>query len=134
MPRAPRAIPFVASQVERFPRSHCRARVILERPGHDLYIGTAEQTSAQRNELWCSAQAAAVALGQAVAAKGPEAVQVRGVERVDVFGKTAVLVKVDARRADQARPLIGVVETDGDPIRAAAVAVLNATNRFLEVG
>lgn len=133
-PRAPRSIRFVTSQIERFPQSRSRARVILERPGHDLYIGTAEQTAPNRTDLWCAAEAAAMALGQAVAPGDPEAVRVRGVQRLEVFGKKAVLVAVDARRDNQARPLIGVGEINGDAGRAAAVAVLNATNRFLEVG
>lgn len=129
-----RSLRFVASQLDRLPRSHCRARVILERQGHDLYIGTAEGASAHLNELWCAAEAAAMALQQAVAPTDPEAVQVRGVERFELFGKATVLVAVAARRDHEARPLIGVGQIDGDAGRAAAVAVLNATNRFLEVG
>lgn len=131
--RPPRAIRFVACQLERLPDNRCRARVILERPGHDLYIGTTERPSAE-DDLSCAAEAAALALQQAVAPDDPKAVQVQGVERFEAFGTEAVLVAVSARRQDEVRALIGLGQIDGDATRAAALAVLHATNRFLEAG
>ncbi len=129
--RAHRVVRFVTAQLEHFPKDRCRARVILDRPGHDLYIGTAERTLAEVDDLRCAAEAAAAALRQAVAPEDPEALHIQGVERFDVSGSEGVLVAVDARRNNETRRLTGVCDIDGDPARAAALAVLQATNRFL---
>jgi len=44
------------------------------------------------------------------------------------------MVAICARRDQQFRELTGFCQVDGEAPRAAALAVLNATNRFLGVG
>jgi hypothetical protein len=45
-----------------------------------------------------------------------------------------VLVSVSAQRQQVSRELLGFCPVEGDAPRAAALAVLNATNRFLGLG
>jgi hypothetical protein len=48
--------------------------------------------------------------------------------------KTAVVVTLAVTRGTEQQTLLGVCDAGDDPVRAAALAVLNATNRFLEPG
>jgi hypothetical protein len=45
-----------------------------------------------------------------------------------------IIVSLAATRASKSRTLLGVCDAGEDLARAAALAVLNATNRFLGVG
>lgn len=125
---------FVAAQLERFPPTRLRARVVLRRPPYDFIVGTAERSLDTANELACVAEAAAAAVRQAAEAEAETAVSVEQVARSETLGRSVVLVAVTARRHQESRELNGFCQVDGDPPRAAALAVLNATNRFLGLG
>lgn len=132
--RPPRQVRFVTATLEHLPDDRCRARVIFQRPGHDLYVGTVERPEADGDGLACVAEAAAQALRQAVPPQDASALQVQGVHRFDCFGREGILVAVAARRNVESRQLTGVSTVNGDPAWAAALAVLHATNRFLGTG
>ena len=132
--RPPRPVRFVAAQLERFPPDRLHARVVLRRSHDDLIIGTAERPFGEAHELACVAEAAAAAVRQAAEADAEQVVSVRAVERLEAFGQPIVMVAVSAQRQQQTRDLTGFCQADGDAPRATALAILNATNRFLDLG
>jgi hypothetical protein len=109
-----------------------RASVELRRPSEGRYIGRAERPSRETNLLWAGAQAAAEAVARA-AGEEPAAVSVQNVARMDVFGADAIVVAVTARVRGETRSLFGVCRVDDEPAEAAALAVLSATNRVLDL-
>ena len=56
------------------------------------------------------------------------------VEMINALGEAAVVVRVAAERDGESRRLMGFSVAGDDPMRAAALAVLSATNRFFEIG
>ena len=80
-----------------------------------------------------AAQAAANAIQTAVCGKGDQ-LDVTGATITEAFGKRTVFVQVSALYIGQRRELMGFCLIDPDPSRAAALAVLNAVNRFLGIG
>ena len=128
--RAPRAIRFVRAQIDPLPDDRCQALVQVERPGGGVSTGTAQGGTGQADELRSVARATADALSQAFEAEGAK-VRVRGVQLVEAFAQTAVIVSMVATQGTRSESLLGICDGAGDFARAAALAVLNATNRFL---
>jgi hypothetical protein len=95
-------------------------------------VGTATGGPPEREGLQASARAAADALMQAVGEK--HLLEVHNVEMFEAFGHSAVLVHLAAQVQDRTQALMGFCVAGADPARAAALAVLNATNRVLDVG
>jgi hypothetical protein len=60
--------------------------------------------------------------------------EVQDVKLLNVLGRLAVMVHLGARRQEHWRSLMGFCVAGQDPTRAAALAVLHATNRVLDVG
>ncbi|MBI4500308.1 MAG: hypothetical protein HY700_04015 [Gemmatimonadetes bacterium] len=110
------------------------ARVKLERPSRGFYIGTAELGQAPAGDLRCSAEAALHALSQAVGHVTPVRFELRDVETFEAFGKEAVMVCLTVTIEHQSRTLMGFCPVGEDRAKAAARAVLDATNRLLGVG
>ena len=111
-----------------------RARVKLERPSHGFYVGTAELGGVPSGDLRCSAEAALDALSQAVSHVTPVTFDLRDVETFEAFGKEAVMVRLTVTIAHQSRTLMGFCPVGEDRAKAAARAILDATNRLLGVG
>lgn len=119
--------------VEPVSGDRCRVRVELRRPELDPCVGTAEGSCAGPDALRTAAKAAAEALRLTLEGAAAS-LRIRGVGLVDAFGQPAVMVSLRAQYQGETRSLLGLCPHSGDPARAAALAVLNATNRFLEVG
>lgn len=127
---APRVTRFVRAQIDVIPDDQCQALVQVERPGSGVFTGTAQGGSTQGDQLRAIARATADALSEVFEAEGAK-VRVRGVQLVEVFAQTVALVSLAASKGARTQSLLGVCDSGGDPARAAALAVLNATNRFL---
>ena len=127
---APRAIRFVRAQIDILPGDQCQALIQLERPGSGVFTGTAQSGSSQADQLRAVARATADALSEVFEAERAK-VLVRGAQLVEVFTQTVVIVSLAASKGARTQSLLGVCEGGGDLARAAALAVLNATNRFL---
>lgn len=136
MERKPRVVRFIRADVQKS-GSRCRAEVELERDRKGRVVGTSDGLvtgmGGAQGDLRCVAEAAARALCQAVDAP-EDIVTVHGVEMIDTFGQEAVVVSLAAHLDKGARPLMGFCLAGRDRIRAAALAVLNGTNRFFDVG
>ncbi len=127
---APRAIRFVRAQVDVGAGESCRAEVEIESPGVGSFTGTAQGGVSEQDQLRAVARATSDALSDAFAAQGTK-VLVIGAQLVDAVAHTAVVVSLAASKGSHAKTLLGICDGTDDPVKATALAVLNATNRFL---
>ncbi len=120
---------FSSFAFDRFPNSRCRASVGLEQPDGLVVHESVESAGAAASELRCAALATAEALNKAV---GEACVfELLGVKAIKAFDTTVIIVALSARHEDKAHRLVGSYLAEENPERGAALAVLNATNRFL---
>lgn len=132
--RPPREVRFLRTELEPLLHSdRCRVSVRLSRVPSETFVGTADGGCEGTETLRTAAIAAADALRQAMGAEDV-VLEIKGVKLMEGIGVEVVMVSLAARYGGESRPLIGVCEGHQDPLRAAALAVLNASNRFLGVG
>jgi hypothetical protein len=81
-------------------------------------------------ELRTAAEATLEALRQISTLKDAT-LQLREVSTFDAFDKPAVMVSIALDMGAQSRTLLGFSPLGTDPVRAASLAVLSATNRFV---
>lgn len=115
--------------LDRLPTGRCKARVVLSWQGEESFEGVCEGLTSPEGELRCSAQACVTALTEAV--EGKVKFDLLGVKAVRAFDATVVIVSLATHGADTRRRIVGSVLTEDDVARAAALAVLNATNRLM---
>jgi hypothetical protein len=119
---------FAEFVLDRLPNGRCRAKVGLTWRDSEAFTGESEGLASQAGELRCAAQACVNALAQAV--QGAMTFELLGVKAVRAFDATVVIVSLSTSAEGDQR-VVGSVLTEDDPARAAALAVLNATNRIL---
>jgi hypothetical protein len=119
---------FAEFVLDRLPNGRCRAKVGLTWRDSEAFTGESEGLASQAGELRCAAQACVHALAQAV--PGGMVFELLGVKAVRAFDATVVIVSLSTNAEGDQR-IVGSVLTELDPARAAALAVLNATNRIL---
>ena len=122
-------IRFADFSMERLPNGRCQAHVVLTWSNGEQFTGDAEGLMSSAGELRCAAQACVTALSQAVDS-GSE-FDLLGAKAVRAFDAHVVIVSLEARQGEELKHLVGSVLTEDDLARAAALAVLNATNRVL---
>jgi hypothetical protein len=120
---------FYLFTFERLPGSRCRARVVLSWADGREFGGESDGVAGGTGELRCSAQATVEALSRAVE-RGIQ-LELLGVKAVRAFDATVVIVSLSANEQGKVWRMVGSYLTETDPPRAAALAVLNATNRVL---
>ncbi len=104
-------------------------RVTL-RYGDEEYVGEAEGMETDRSRVELSARAALAAVA---AAGGPESkLSLEGAKVITAFDRELVLVGVNARMGRSAQLLTGSCVLKESAETSAALAVLNATNRWVE--
>ncbi len=130
MAKAAERLVFSSFGFKRFPNGMCQAEVELEHRSGEKVVGTAKGTGSPIGSMRAAAMASVAALEKAVPA-GPKW-ELLGVKSTNAFDSTIVIVSVGAQAQDGQIRLVGSYVTDDDRERAAAVAVLNATNRYLE--
>jgi hypothetical protein len=131
--RTSRAIRFVDARVDALADESCKATVELEHRDVGTVSATARGPIAQLDQLRAVARATSDALENAFDANGAR-VRVVNVQLVESLMQTAVVVTLAVTRGTESQTLLGVCDAGDDPVRAAALAVLGATNRFLEPG
>jgi hypothetical protein len=131
--RPPRLLKFVSAEVESLSAARCHARVKLLHKSGANYIGETDGGCETQARLRLAAQAAADCVHKAVGGQGDK-LEVTGAITTEAFGKRTVFVQVTAVYLGQRRELLGFSVINPDPVRAAALAVLNALNRFLGIG
>jgi len=129
MPDTHPRLRFADYRLDRLPSGRCSSSVLLVGPDGARYQGSSEGLSSQAGELRCAAQACVSALTQSV--QGELSFECLGVKAIRAFDATVVIVSLAARGEGVPKRVVGSVLTEDDPTRAAALAVLNATNRLL---
>ena len=133
MPVAPsiarRRIYFEDVEVRRSRTKGIACRVSL-RKGDQTFIGEAEGLENERLRLELAARATIAAIRQA---EGDERlVALEGYKVVDAFDREFVFVGVTSRVGRETILMTGSAEVRESPETAAVLAVLDATNRWLE--
>ncbi len=121
---------FLSFEFKRFPNGMCQAEVELEHRSGEKIVGTANGSGYDIGSMRTAAMASVAALEKAVPA-GPKW-ELQGVKSTSAFDSTIVIVAITAQTENGPIRLVGSYVTDDDRERAAAVAVLNATNRYLQ--
>ena len=116
----------------RFQRSHagqCSAEVQLTWTDGQTVTGRADGQSSPLGDYRIAAEAALNAIGGFTG----DAIRFEliGVKAVKAFDASLVVVSINAHRADGLAKLLGCVLAEHDPIKGAALSVLNATNRLI---
>lgn len=118
---------FSAFSFTRSPSGRCAVRVELEIDGH-RHTGGCEGQSSPIGDLRLGAEAAMQAIERF--ADGAMGLELMGVKLVRAFDSNVVIVSLTQRAHPGAR-LVGCFLADQEPVRGAALAVLNATNRLI---
>ncbi len=106
-------------------------RVTL-RKGEESYIGEAHGIEGDRSRLDLAARAAVFAIGSAEGREGQLAVE--GVKVMEAFEREYVFVGVTVRSGRDSQLLVGNCEIKGSAETASALAVMAATNRWVDQG
>ncbi|HMH26657.1 MAG TPA: hypothetical protein VK542_08765 [Gemmatimonadaceae bacterium] len=106
-------------------------RVTL-RKGEESYIGEAHGIGGDRSRLDLAARATVFAIGSAEGREGQLAVE--GVKVMEAFDREYVFVGVTVRAGRDSHLLVGNCEIKGSAETASALAVLSATNRWVDQG
>ena len=126
--RPQRSVRFVHSRFETLAPDRCAAHVELQGMSA-TYTGHSEGGCRDVGGLRATGQATVGAL-QALGHR----VTLEDIGLITALGEAVVVVRVLAEKEDESRRLLGFSVAGDDPMRAAALAVLNATNRFFEIG
>lgn len=112
------------------PDGSCVASIVLEWEAGERFRGWAEGTQTPQGELRCGATAAVAAANKA--SGGAITFSLAGVKAVRAFDSWVIIVAIRGKEEDQDHQLIGAYATPNDQsARAAAMSVLDATNRVL---
>jgi hypothetical protein len=106
-------------------------RVTL-RKGEESFIGEAHGIEGDRSRLDLAARATVFAIGSAEGREGQLAVE--GVKVMESFDREYVFVGVTVRSGRDSQLLVGNCEIKGSAETASALAVLAATNRWVDQG
>jgi hypothetical protein len=126
-----RTIYFEDVEVRRSRARGVACRVTL-RKGEEMYVGEAEGVENDRSRMELAARATTLALMKAD--KEGRTLAVDGVKLVDAFDREFVFVGVTARIGRETSLLTGSCEIRDSVETASALAVLDATNRWIESG
>ena len=120
---------FTGFRFDRSRAGQCHAEVQLTWTDGRVVTGRAEGQSSPIGDYRIAAEAALNAIGGFTA--GVIRFDLIGVKAIRAFDATLVVVSILAHRSDGVAKLCGCVLAEGDPIKGAALSVLNATNRLI---
>ena len=126
-----RTVYFEDVEVRRSRARGVACRVTL-RKGEELFIGEAEGVENDRSRMELAARATVLALMKAD--KDARSLAVDGAKLVDAFEREFVFVGITARMGRETSLLTGSCEIRDSVETASALAVLDATNRWIESG
>jgi hypothetical protein len=124
-----RRLYFEDVEVRRSRTRGVACRVTL-RKGDDTFVGEAEGMENERQRIELAARAALAAIS---AAEGDaRALALEGCKHLEAFEREFVFVGVTARVGRESALLTGSAEVKESPEQSAVLAVLDATNRWVE--
>ena len=123
-------IRFRESKLESLPHNRCRARVALDWPEGDEFVGWAQAEDTETGRLKCTVEATARALEKAV--NNEIALDVQGVLTVTKSDTNIIVTLLVCQLFGGIRhQLVGSCIIGKQPAKSASLAVLKATNRLL---
>ena len=125
-----RIIRFIRADVEILEDDSCKATVELERQGAGIFTATARGPSSRDDQIRAVARATSDALSEAFDVNRVR-VRVMSAQMVQPLTRIAVLVTLAVTRGADSETLLGICDATDNLARAAALSVLNATNRYL---
>ena len=128
LPQADR-LRFAGLDFRKFPSGVGSAAVTLEWKGTEKYVGRAEGVSSAFADLRLAVDATLKALAEFTRHK--DVFELVGVKSVRAFDANVVMISVMAKRDGKPVQLVGCRIADGDPLRSAVLATLQATKRLL---
>lgn len=120
---------FTNFRFARTPAGLCTAEVELEWLDGVNVVGKASGQSSPMGDLRIAAEAALHALESF--SGGALEFDLAGIKALRAFDANIVIVAIGLRKGEGPRRLLGSYLAERDPVRAAVIAVLNATNRLL---
>ena len=120
---------FAGFDFRKLPSGLGSAAVTLEWKGTEKYVGRAEGVSRAFADLRLAVEATLKALAEFTRHK--DVFELVGVKSVRAFDANVVMISVMAKRDGKPVQLVGCRIADGDPLRSAVLATLQATNRLL---
>ncbi len=130
LPHADR-LRFAAFDFRKLPSGLGSAVVTLEWKESERYVGRAEGVSSAFADLRLAVEATLKALAEFTRHK--DVFELAGVKSVRAFDSNVIMVSVMVKREGKSMQLVGCRIADGDPLRSAVLATLQATNRLLGV-
>ena len=122
---------FSGFDFRKLPSGLGSAVVTLDWKGTERYVGRAEGVSSAFADLRLAVEATLKALAEFTRHK--DVFDLVGVKSVRAFDSNVIMVSVMTKREGKPTQLVGCRIADGDPLRSAVLATLQATNRFLGV-
>lgn len=120
---------FAEFDFRKLPSGLGSATVTLEWKAAERFVGRAEGVSSAFADLRLAVEATLKALAEFTRHK--DVFELVGVKSVRAFDSNVVMVSVLAKREGKPTQLVGCRIADGDPLRSAVLATLQATNRLL---
>ena len=120
---------FTGFRFQRTPSGQCSAEVQLTWTDGRMVTGRAAGQSSALGDYRIAAEAALNAIGGFTGAS--IRYELIGVKAMKAFDMNLVVVSIHAHRSDGLAKLLGCVLAEHDPIKGAALSVLNATNRLI---
>jgi hypothetical protein len=127
----PDRLRFAGFDFRKLPSGLGSAVVTLEWKETERYVGRAEGVSSAFADLRLAVEATLKALAEFTRHK--DVMELAGVKSVRAFDSNVIMVSVLAKRDGKSMQLVGCRIADGDPLRSAVLATLQATNRLLGV-
>jgi len=125
----PDRLRFAGFDFRKLPSGLGSAVVTLEWKSAERFVGRAEGVSSAFADLRLAVEATLKALAEFTRHK--EVFELVGVKSVRAFDSNVIMVSVMAKREGKPTQLVGCRIADGDPLRSAVLATLQATNRLL---
>lgn len=125
----PDRLRFAGFDFRKLPSGLGAAAVTLEWKGSERFVGKAEGVSSAFADLRLAVEATLKALAEFTRHK--DVFELVGVKSVRAFDANVVMVSVLAKREGKPVQLVGCRIAEGDPLRSAVLATLQATNRLL---
>ena len=128
----PDRLRFAGFDFRKLPSGLGSAVVTLEWKESERYVGRAEGVSSAFADLRLAVEATLKALAEFTRHK--DVFELAGVKSVRAFDSNVIMVSVMAKKREgKSMQLVGCRIADGDPLRSAVLATLQATNRLLGV-
>lgn len=124
-----RRLYFEDVEVRRSRTRGVACRVTLKK-GDETYVGEAEGVENERQRIELASRAALSAI--ALAEGGVRVLALEGCRQIEAFEREFVFVGVTARMGRESALLTGSAEVKDSPEQSAVLAVLDATNRWVE--